>query len=178
MRIIAGEWGGRRITIPNNSWPTRPTTDRTREALFNRWHHEYDWSYTTALDLFAGTGLISLEFLSRGVPEVHSVEQHPAIIQHLKETRDQFLAADRWTLHPLKVEDFLRRNSRSFGLIFADPPYDWSELPHLPDLIFNGPGLLDQGQLVIEHDRRVDFRSHNRCFEQRSYGQSRLSFFE
>ncbi len=178
MRIIAGKWKGRRIEPPLNQMPTRPTTDRIREALFNRWHHEYDWEYTTALDLFSGTGLISLEFLSRGVPEVHSVDRDPTSIEHLLTQREFFQVQDDWHIHSRSVEFFLKSHQSSFALIFADPPYDWPAISDLPDMIFDGPGLLEQGQLAIEHEKTIDFDNHSRFLDVRTYGRTKLSFFE
>jgi len=178
MRIIAGKWKGRKVSPALSKMPTRPTTDRVRESLFNRWHHEYDWSYTTALDLFAGTGLVSLEFLSRGVPEVHSVDQHSQVMQHLQEQRVLFSAETNWQLTAQPVELFLKIHKNPYALIFADPPYDWPLTKDLPDMIFQGPDLLPQGQLAIEHDKMIDFDSHPRFIDQRIYGRTKLSFFE
>lgn len=178
MRIIAGKWKGRKVLPQVSKMPTRPTTDRVRESLFNRWHHEYDWSYTTALDLFAGTGLVSLEFLSRGVPEVHSVDQHPAVIQHLQELQNDFEVQDQWSIYAQSADIFLSTHTTPYALIFADPPYDWPQIKDLPDMIFDGPGLLPQGQLAIEHDKFIDFDAHFRFLDSRTYGRTKLSFFE
>lgn len=178
MRIIAGKWKGRRVYPPVDQMPTRPTTDRIRESLFNRWHHEYEWEYTTALDLFSGTGLISLEFLSRGVPAVHSVDQNPTSIEHLHTQRDLFEVPTAWQIHHRSVEFFLQSRQNPYALIFADPPYDWPTISELPDMIFDGPGLLEQGQLAIEHEKTIDFDSHSRFLDSRTYGRTKLSFFE
>ena|SRR6056297_279470 len=178
MRIIAGKWKGRKVNPNISKLPTRPTTDRVRESLFNRWHHEYDWAYTTALDLFSGTGLISLEFLSRGVPEVHSVDQNTSVHANLEELHAQFEAGKAWKIYCMSVEQFLKVHANPYALIFADPPYDWPHVKDLPDMIFQGPGLLPQGQLAIEHDKIIDFDTHARFLEERHYGRTKISFFE
>ncbi|NBB88783.1 MAG: 16S rRNA (guanine(966)-N(2))-methyltransferase RsmD [Bacteroidetes bacterium] len=178
MRIIAGKWKGHKVFPDVSSMPTRPTTDRVREALFNKWHHEFDWRYTNALDLFAGTGLVSLEFLSRGVPKVYSVDQDPLVISHLQAQQRRFEAEEYWSIYNQSVDVFLKMHKSPYALIFADPPYDWPHVRTLPDMIFEGPGLLEQGQLAIEHDKLIDFDAHPRFLDVRNYGRTKLSFFE
>ena len=85
MRIISGSHKGKRLFAPKKL-PVRPTTDRSKEALFNILQHQYDWSSIRVLDLFAGTGNISYEFASRGVTEVFSVDKNRHCIKFIQQT--------------------------------------------------------------------------------------------
>ena len=87
MRIISGVHKGRRL-IPPKKLPVRPTTDRSKEALFNILQHQYDWSSLKVLDLFAGTGSISYEFASRGVTHIFAVDQNSMCIRFIQETSE------------------------------------------------------------------------------------------
>ena len=88
MRIISGSHKGKRLFAPKKL-PVRPTTDRSKEALFNILQHQYDWSSIRVLDLFAGTGNISYEFASRGVNEVFSVDKNSRCIKFIQQTAEK-----------------------------------------------------------------------------------------
>ena len=88
MRIISGTHKGRRIIAPKKL-PVRPTTDRSKEALFNILQHQYDWSSIRVLDLFSGTGSISYEFASRGVTEIFSVDKNSSCIKFIQHTAEK-----------------------------------------------------------------------------------------
>ena len=175
MRIITGKYKGKRFEVPRN-FKARPTTDFAKENLFNVLRAYFDFEETRALDLFAGTGSITLELLSRGCPEVVCVErdrQHFAFIsQVLRSLND---AAAR----PICGDAlrYIKRASRSFDLIFADPPYALPELPEIPQSILQSKLLAPGGLLVVEHGKTNDFSPHPLFIEHREYGSVNFSFF-
>ena len=121
MRIISGSHKGRRLFAPK-TLPVRPTTDRSKEALFNILQHQYDWSSIRVLDLFSGTGSISYEFASRGVTEVFSVDINSCCIKFIQQTAQKLdLKINTIQGDTLK---YLTSINMDFDLIFADPPYN------------------------------------------------------
>ena len=134
-----------------------------------------DFEDATALDLFAGTGSISLELVSRGCSRVISVE---ADRDHANFIRECFkkLGEDRDLLIRGDVFRFLRTCKQKFDFIFADPPYALEKLPEIPDLVLNGD-LLEEGIFVFEHGKNYDFSDHPRFLEHRSYGSVNFSIF-
>ena len=154
MRIITGQYKGRHFDIPR-SFKARPTTDFAKENIFNVLQGYIDFEDTSALDLFAGTGSISLELVSRGCSRVVSVEadrDHANFIrqcfQKLGEDKDILIRGD--------VFRFLKTCKQKFDFIFADPPYALKELPQIPDLVLNGDYLNEGGIFVFEHGKDYD----------------------
>lgn len=135
-----------------------------------------DFEDATALDLFAGTGSISLELVSRGCSRVISVE---ADRDHANFIRECFkkLGEDRDLLIRGDVFRFLRTCKQKFDFIFADPPYALEKLPEIPDLVLNGDLLNEEGIFVFEHGKNYDFSDHLRFLEHRSYGSVNFSIF-
>ena len=135
-----------------------------------------DFEDATALDLFAGTGSISLELVSRGCSRVISVE---ADRDHANFIRECFkkLGEDRDLLIRGDVFRFLRTSKQKFDFIFADPPYALEKLPEIPDLVLNGDLLNEEGIFVFEHGKNYDFSDHPRFLEHRSYGSVNFSIF-
>ena len=134
MRIISGTYGGRRLMPPKNI-TARPTTDFAKESLFNLLTNRMDFDGVDMLDLFAGTGGIGLEFVSRGAREVTAVEmahtQQNFIISTCKQLGITNLRVVRGD-----VFKYIAVCHLQFDFIFADPPYALPALPALPDLIF------------------------------------------
>ena len=175
MRIITGQFKGRHFDIPR-TFKARPTTDFAKENIFNVLNGYIDFDGTTALDLFAGTGSISLELVSRGCKEVVSVEKecdHARFIANcmkkINVENDILIRGD--------VFRFLKSCHQKFDLIFADPPYALPELDTLPDLVFEHDLLADDGVFVFEHGKHNDFSAHPRFKEHRSYGSVNFSIF-
>ena len=171
MRIITGQYKGRHFDIPR-TFKARPTTDFAKENIFNVLQGYIDFEDATALDLFAGTGSISLELVSRGCKQVVSVEadrDHANFIRQcfkkLNEDRDILVRGD--------VFRFLKSCHQKFDFIFADPPY----APEIPDLVLNGDLLQEDGIFVFEHGKNYDFSDHPRFLEHRSYGSVNFSLF-
>ena len=175
MRVITGKYKGRRFDIPR-TFKARPTTDFAKENLFNVLTGCVDFDGAMALDLFSGTGSITLELLSRGCRQVVSVEadrdHHAFIKQCLARLGDNNCVAIRGD-----VFRFVRSCRQQFDFVFADPPYALEELPTLPSLIV--PALLNPGGLfVLEHGDQYDFSGHPHFLDLRTYGSVHFSFFE
>ena len=177
MRIISGSHKGRRLRAPK-SLPVRPTTDRSKEALFNILQNQYEWSEIKTLDLFSGTGNISYEFASRGVSSVTAVDQNRFCTAFISksskelELEIQVIQSD--------VFKFIKDCSLEFDLIFADPPYDIGEEKYfeLIELIFKTIILNSTGSLIIEHSEKLNFEKHPNWRNSRNYGSNTFSFFE
>ena len=175
MRIITGKYKGRHFDIPR-SFKARPTTDFAKENIFNVLVQYVDFEDATALDLFSGTGSISLELLSRGCSQVVSVEMdrdhHRFICECIKKL-------DEETCIPLRADvfRFLKSCHQQFDFIFADPPYALKELPQIPDLVFAHNLLAPDGIFVFEHGKDNDFSGHPHFVEHRSYGSVNFTLF-
>ena len=157
MRIISGIHKGRKITPPKNL-PVRPTTDRTKEALFNILNNFYKWNDISVLDLFSGTGSISLEFASRGVKHIKSVDQNRNCISFINNT-SYILDLSIVTIKS-KVLDFLDSNSNKFNIIFLDPPYTYKLEEYkkiLEKLLFSN--LSEDGLIIVEHYNKLELNN-------------------
>ncbi len=175
MRIITGKYKGRRFDVPH-SFKARPTTDFAKENIFNVMNGYIDFEGSRCLDLFAGTGSISLEMLSRGAQMVVSVEldrDHSTFIRQCLAK----LGDNNCMLIKGDVFKFVRSCKQQFDFIFADPPYALPQLRTIPDLIFSGNLLTPQGVFVLEHGKTDDFQSHPQFVEHRSYGSVNFSIF-
>ena len=178
MRVITGIYKGRHFDIPR-TFKARPTTDFAKENIFNVLMRYIDFDGATALDLFAGTGSITLELISRGCSEVVSVEKDRA---HFRFILQCLASLAPLTARPLPlctdVFRFIPRCNRQFDFIFADPPYALGELPTIPDLIFSHGLLKEEGVFVFEHGKDHDFTRHPYFVEHRSYGSVNFSIFK
>lgn len=176
MRVITGKYKGRHFEVPR-SFKARPTTDFAKENLFNVLRGYLDFEEeTSALDLFSGTGSITLELLSRGCGRVISVEKDPL---HYKFICGFIEALQDLSAVPVKgdVFKYLSQCREQFDFIFADPPYVLKEIPQLPDIVLERNLLKPDGLFVLEHGKDNDFSQHPRFIEHRSYGSVNFSFF-
>ncbi|HEY1024917.1 MAG TPA: RsmD family RNA methyltransferase [Sphingobacteriaceae bacterium] len=176
MRIIGGKLRGLLIHPPANL-PVRPTTDLAKEALFNILNNRYAFEGLRVLDLFSGTGNMSLEFGSRGAAEVIAVDKHFGCFNFLKQTA---VKHDLKNIRANKADvfKFLELETEPFDIIFADPPYDLPTIPRIPEIVFNRNLLTTGGLLIVEHPTMKKLDSHPNFAEQRKYGSSSFSFFE
>ena len=175
MRIITGIYKGRHFEIPR-TFKARPTTDFAKENLFNVIRGYLDFDESTALDLFSGTGSISLELLSRGCERVVSVEKdrdHARFIQQCIEK----IGAQNHVLIRGDVFRFIKSCKQQYDLIFADPPYALPTLPTIPQLILSKGMLRPGGLLVFEHGKHNDFSDVPGFIEHRAYGSVNFSLF-
>lgn len=175
MRVITGKYKGRHFDIPT-TFKARPTTDFAKENLFNVLRSYVDFEECTALDLFAGTGSISLEFLSRGCTRVVSVEKdwkHYSFIQKVMHTINDSAASP---LHA-DVLKYVPRCTESFDIVFADPPYALPELGNLPQIVLDSHCVCEGGIFVLEHGKNYSFENHPLFVEHRVYGSVNFSIF-
>lgn len=175
MRIISGKYGRRRFQVPHNI-TARPTTDMARENLFNVLNNLIDFEEIEVLDLFAGTGAISFEFLSRGAAGVTAVEKAAVQARFIDKVARE-LGEEHLTLVRGDVFRFVTGSHRPFDLIFADPPYDLPQLGDLPALVLASGLLKPEGLLIVEHPREYDFSTLPAFDQRRTYGKVNFSIF-
>src|ERR1700743_2848772 len=175
MRIIGGRLKGLRLNPPNNL-PVRPTTDLAKEALFNILLNQIEFEDIEVLDLFSGTGNISLEFASRGAAQVISVDRSIHCVNYLKDTARQHKLENIKT-YKADVFKYLQLENVQYDLIFADPPYDLNQIPEIPKIVFEKNILKPDGLLIVEHQSMQNLSQHPKFVEQRKYGHSSFSFF-
>lgn len=174
MRIITGLYKGRHFEVPR-SFKARPTTDFAKENIFNVMMGYLDFEDTAALDLFAGTGSISLELLSRGCDDVVSVEMDRDHAVFIKQCVDK-LGTMNHTLIRGDVFRFMKSCKKQFDFIFADPPYALPTLADIPEKAM--PLLKENGIFVLEHGKQYDFSNHEMFVEHRAYGSVNFSIFK
>ena len=194
MRVVAGKYRGRHFDVPH-TFKARPTTDFAKENLFNvlRSYIDFEEDAPTALDLFAGTGSITLELLSRGCSHVTAVELDPQHISFIRRFLKTLNAEEDVTLLRGDALRFLQKAPATYDFVFADPPYALPELTRLPDLVFptaspagspdgsstfgSAPLLRDGGIFVLEHGKAQDFSAHPHFLTHRAYGSVNFSLF-
>jgi len=176
MRIIGGALKGLRLNPPKNL-PVRPTTDLAKEALFNILQNQIDFEGLHILDLFSGTGNISLEFASRGAEKVTAIDRSIQCVHYLKDTARQY-ALSNIAAYKDDVFKYMQHETERFDLIFADPPYDLNRIPEIPKIIFDKNLLFADGLLIVEHQSMQNLSNHPAFAEQRKYGHSSFSFFK
>jgi 16S rRNA (guanine966-N2)-methyltransferase len=177
VRIISGKYKGRRI-FPPKGLPVRPTTDMSKEALFNVLNNHFSFEGLKILDLFAGTGNISFEFASRGSTPITSVDADFGCVKFIKQVAAEYdfnIAATK-----SDVFQFLERNKATYDIIFADPPYNFDQktFEKVVVSVFEKNTLQEDGMLIIEHSKytKLDHLAHFSF--KKSYGGSIFSFFE
>ena len=176
MRVISGIYKRRRFDGPR-TFKARPTTDFAKENLFNVLANYIDFEEgVRALDLFAGTGSISIELVSRGCDQVISLEKdrdhHAFICKIMQEVKTDKCIPIRGD-----VFKYLQGGKEQFDFIFADPPYELNGLETIPDLVFDNHLLKENGLFVLEHGKKNNFEFHPHFIEKRVYGSVNFSFF-
>ena len=176
MRIISGELGGRRIKIPRNL-PIRPTTDLAKEGIFNIVSNKVNLEDLKILDLFSGSGMVGLEFISRG-SKVTFVEKNIQCVKHISSTLNDLNIKSK--IIKQDVFKFLSNCNTNFDIIFADPPYsfdeeDYNKLMNLVEKNFlnNASNLF-----ILEHYKKKNFEETNNFIEKRNYGDCSFTFFQ
>ena len=176
MRIVSGKYKGKRFSPPKNL-KARPTTDVAKEALFDILNNRIDYEETRVLDMFGGTGSISLEFASRGCPSITLLEMNATNYLFIKKTIAE-LKADEISAIKGDTFKYVERCASKFDLVFADPPYDHPRLKEIPDIVFQHDLLNDEGILILEHPKDFSFESHPNFLEHRKYGHVNFTFFK
>lgn len=182
MRVIAGSQKGRRLKEPTYAH-LRPTSVRVREALFSILGERVTGAHV--LDLYAGTGAIGIEALSRGAQHVVFVEPHPSSLRVLRENLRRCAYAQGATIVPCSASLFLRRRARScaepFEIVFADPPYTSTNLEHLLSLLDENVRVASQSMIILEHSCKATVPQETgrlTRIRQSRYGDTSLTFYE
>ena len=175
MRIISGSHKGRRILAPKKL-PIRPTTDRSKEGLFNILQHRLDFITLNVLDLFSGTGNISYEFASRGVTNITAVDRNRHCVNFIKKTAiDLGLSIDSSQCDSIS---FLKKKTSHYDLIFGDPPYEWGAEAYFVLILEAKKSLNESGLIILEHSAFTDLSAGQGFDFSRTYGGSIFSFFK
>ncbi len=177
MRIISGNFKGRRISPPKNL-PVRPTTDMSKEALFNVLNNHFNFEGLKVLDLFAGTGNISFEFASRGSNNITSVDGDFGCVKFIKQTATEY----DFNIAAIKsdVLAYIDKCKSNYDIIFADPPYAFEQktFDKIVATIFDKNLLNPNGMMVIEHSKYTKLDHLPHFSFKKIYGGSIFSFFE
>jgi 16S rRNA (guanine966-N2)-methyltransferase len=178
MRIIAGRYRGR--VLPGRVGDgVRPATDKVRGAIFNILQNRLNLTGIDVLDLFAGTGALGFEALSRGAGSVTFVDDDRSSVRVIRQNAAALGCEDACEVIQADATVFLSRESGLFGLVFADPPYGFEPTAELPGRIL-APGILAAGgYLIVEHRRGTGFppRPPGWGHFSRTFGSTELSFF-
>lgn len=176
MRIITGKLKGRRFQVPKGL-DLRPTTDRAKESIFNLIEARRYMDGCMVLDLFAGTGNLGMEAISRAARFVTFVDREPAHTKMISKNLKEFDVEDQARVVTADVAHFLETPPVPQDIIFCDPPYDYSLMMELPKMILDSGWLNDSGWLILEHDKYHDFREHPKCIFEKPYGRTVVSIF-
>lgn len=176
MRIISGQFGGRRFQPPTHMPHTRPTTDLAKEGLFNSLQHHLDFDDLKTLDLFGGTGSISYELASRGVTDLTIVEKDPTMHAFIRKTSDQ-LGIEGIQVIKMDVFKFLAQTTDRYDFIFAGPPYALLQIDELPRMIWDRDLVLPGGRFILEHTPRNNYAGFPGFQGERNYGTTIFSSF-
>lgn len=183
MRIIGGQHRGRRLVAPSGR-TTRPTTDRLRESIFNILTHKVDFEGARVLDVFAGTGALGLEALSRGAAHATFMERDAQAVQALSENIATLKVGDHTRVLRLDAMKLPTCAGQPFDLVFLDPPYQQDYLPRtLAGLVDHG-WLTEDAVLITEQDHRETDLAESlnsttaplHIQERRTYGETRFTF--
>jgi 16S rRNA (guanine966-N2)-methyltransferase len=169
VRVIAGRWGGRRLAAPRGRG-VRPTSDRVREALFSTLGPIED---ARVLDLFAGSGALGIEALSRGASEATFVDSAAAAVRAVRENLEGLGATAE--VRRADARAFLRNAraaGRQYDLVFLDPPYRHAGLLGRELTVALGPVLATDARVVSESDRRHPLELSLGAVDERRYGDT------
>ncbi|TVR35608.1 MAG: 16S rRNA (guanine(966)-N(2))-methyltransferase RsmD [Balneolaceae bacterium] len=178
MRIITGKLKGRTIPVPKTDL-LRPTTDRTKEGLFSVIEARTWIENSRVLDLFAGSGNLGFEAISRGASTCLFVDREIKHSRHIEDLAKKFEVQNQVQTVTSDIETFLEKGGRgSFDFIFADPPYDYFMMHEMTETILNDNWLNDDGWFILEHDKRLDFSEHEKCVFSKAYGRTIVAIFK
>ncbi|MEX2463957.1 MAG: 16S rRNA (guanine(966)-N(2))-methyltransferase RsmD [Balneolaceae bacterium] len=177
MRIITGKLKGRNIPIPKTDL-LRPTSDRTKEGMFSVIDARVYFDQTRVLDLFAGSGNLGFEAISRGASTslfVDSVSDH---IKQIEKTAKHFGISEQISTLTMDTELFLEKDYGQFDFVFADPPYEYYKMTEMIDIVMKNDWLKEDGWFILEHDKRHNFADHPQCVFSKPYGRTIVSIFK
>lgn len=176
MRIITGSLKGRKIAVPANTL-IRPTADRTKESIFNIIEVRKHLQNCSVLDLFAGSGNLGFEALSRGAGKITFVDSASDAVHIIAKTAKIFGVESKIQVICLDAMRYLQGTGIPYDIVFADPPYDFDFMGDLPDVILQNGWLKENGWFVLEHDKRIHFENHPHCVFSKPYGRTIVTIF-
>jgi len=180
VRIITGKYKGRTLKIPKNE-DIRPTSDRVKETLFNILSNRINFEDLLVLDLFAGTGALGFEALSRGAEKVFFVDNYPKALKMIKDNAQILGCSDKIITVNDDALNFIDYADEKFDLIFADPPYMYPHIDELVHKIWERRLLSEIGFFSLEHDARIVFLPETTEFEivtRREFGKTAITIFK
>ena len=175
MRITGGTLKGQLLKGGFASH-VRPTTDFVREALMNYLSHRYEIDGADVLDLFSGSGIMALEFLSRGAACVISIDKDTKNIRYQQEIRREKNLSS-WQISKGDAFKTLEDKDSAYDIVFADPPFDWEERPALIRRVLQQGWLKPDGYFILEHPSQEDGLYEKPDIENRQYGNCSFAFF-
>jgi 16S rRNA (guanine966-N2)-methyltransferase len=178
MRIIGGSFKGRPLATPPGL-EVRPATGRVRQVMFDVLSTRIDLDGAAVLDLFAGSGSLGFEALSRGAMTVEFVESAPAALSCINANAAQMGCTDRVRIHRRDARAFVSQAGPAYDLIFADPPYRYASTAEFPGLVFGRSLVRQGGYLLIEHAAGQVFAGSALYAVEttRTFGRTVVSFF-
>lgn len=180
MRIIAGKFKGRVIKFPNSKL-VRPTTDKVKESLFNYLVHSIDFDGIKVCDVYAGSGSLGLEALSRGAAEVHFVEKDFHVSKMLQENIDSLNSKDECKIYKMEAVRFAKMSEHEkYDLILADPPFFKFDIHKVVVNILKNKFLSDGGIMLVERSiqtQKEDEKAFGKAAQKRM-GDSLIYFFD
>lgn len=177
MRVISGIHKGRKLFCVDDL-SVRPATDKVKGSIFNSLQHRLSLTNIKVLDLFAGSGSLGIEALSRGASHTTFVDDNKLTCEFILKNINFLKEENRSTIITTNVASFLKNNSLVFGLIFADPPYSYGKVDELPALLCNSR-LDKNGYLIIEHLTGIEFPKSDlyNIQVQKRFGKTTISYF-
>ena len=179
MRVITGLYKGRILkTVKDLS--VRPATDRVKQTIFNMLVNRIDMKGIRVLDLFAGSGSLGIEALSRGAGHVTFVESDQEAARSIEQNIGTLGCEEQTTIEETDAMYFVSHVRPAFDLIFADPPYAFDRTQNIPEIIFERNILKPQGYLVIEHTPDLHFvpTSLYDAGPEKKFGRTLVTFFQ
>ena len=177
MRIIAGKYKGRLLVTPRTSG-VRPAMDHVKGTIFNVLQNRLDLTDASVLDLFAGTGSLGFEAISRGASHAVFVDDDLTMLKTILTTASAFGCADSIQSVSADALSFAGHVEDKFDLVFADPPYAYDRTVDIPRVIFEHNVLNPEGYLIIEHSRRTTLPPSPlyKLVVEKEFGNTRVSF--
>jgi 16S rRNA (guanine(966)-N(2))-methyltransferase RsmD len=177
MRIVGGDFGGRRFSPPARI-PARPTTEVAKEGLFYMLSNSFELEDIKTLDLFGGTGSITYELASRGAADLTIVERDIVTCDFISKTIKELGIAEKVQLIKGDVFRYMKNATEQFDFIFAGPPYALDQIDSIPLIVFERQLLLPGGIFVLEHTPRNDYQKHAAFLRIKNYGTTVFTFFQ
>jgi 16S rRNA (guanine966-N2)-methyltransferase len=177
MRVITGFYKGR-VLHTVNDLSVRPATGRVRQTIFDMLTHRIELGGCRVLDLFAGSGSLGIECLSRGAAHVTFVEYDDEAVRYIEQNVRSLGCEEQTEILPMDSMAFMRGRHGAFEIIFADPPYAFAETPSIPDRVFEGGLLAPSGYLLIEHSTEIRYTDGQlfRVTDAKRFGRTMVTF--